>query len=534
MDDETSPSARALLPCLLPLDTLKKIRDQNLLILEPVDTLKQLWLQENTKEELDEQLFPWKEYRLNGRPPQSLKEFLDLFLLENGKHDSNRAIWIPESDAFVCIYKGGRAKERLLPGAYREGVLDLALSSKSYDKLSVFSSATEHAMSCLEFIFGLHDSHFQKLELPYTVPGDNGPPFCPLTNRCLEKLLIQNENRFNMFRLMAFTPEQSRVLAGSGANIGLSDCRFPDGGVAFVDEARRHSSLTRLSFYELLPFEDIHFVWCLDHLNLEYLKLSDITFDDEQTSRALSAAEINYLHLECCEFEDEEAEQVLIDNVRAERGPKGLYLLRDDFELAETHGDFMNPLRGNTHIDIGSLHVCHDNFQTLIAALPEHRGLTHLGLTDSTVSLYWWEKLMGAIAEHPSLQTLSFENIVEDREDHEDESLLFERHEPIHALAGMLAKNEQVDRIQVEDPLDEDVWNAVVVPRLEINLYRKRLLAIQKIQNPATRAAVTARALARLENKPSLQFMLLSQNEDIVFSYLAEALTRIDNEGSFI
>jgi hypothetical protein len=78
MDDEETipPSAQARLPCLLPLDTLKKIRDQKILVLEPADTLKDLWLQENTEEEH----FP--EYRLHGKP-QSLKAFLDLFLLEN-------------------------------------------------------------------------------------------------------------------------------------------------------------------------------------------------------------------------------------------------------------------------------------------------------------------------------------------------------------------------------------------------------------------------------------------------------------------
>jgi hypothetical protein len=55
MDEETTPaSARALLPCLLPLDTLKKIRDQNLLVLEPIKTLKKLRLQENTEEEVTE------------------------------------------------------------------------------------------------------------------------------------------------------------------------------------------------------------------------------------------------------------------------------------------------------------------------------------------------------------------------------------------------------------------------------------------------------------------------------------------------
>jgi hypothetical protein len=38
------------------------------------------------------------------------------------------------------------------------------------------------------------------------------------------------------------------------------------------------------------------------------------------------AADINQLHLEHCEFEDEEAVQVLVDNVRVERGQKKLSL----------------------------------------------------------------------------------------------------------------------------------------------------------------------------------------------------------------
>jgi hypothetical protein len=86
-------------------------------------------------------------------------------------------------------------------------------------------------------------------------------------------------------------------------------------------------------------------------------------------------------------------------------------------------------------------------------------------------------------------------------------------------------------KLKVRHVWNRNVWDTVVVPRLEINSYRKRLLAIQKIQNPATRAAVTARALVHLENKPLLQCMLLSQNEDIS-CYLSEALTKND-EASF-
>jgi hypothetical protein len=64
--------------------------------------------------------------------------------------------------------------------------------------------------------------------------------------------------------------------------------------------------------------------------------------------------------------------------------------------------------------------------------------------------------------------------------------------------------------------------------RLEINSYRKRLFAYQKIQNPATRAAVTARAIEHA--LPSMYASV--PNEDIISSYLTEALTRND-ESSF-
>jgi hypothetical protein len=248
----------------------------------------------------------------------------------------------------------------------------------------VFSSTFEQAMPCLEFLFGLHHSHFQELASYSNVRNlrkydEDEPPICPLTNLCLEKLFIQNENRENTFYSMAFTPEQSRVLAGSGTNIRLYDCGFPDGGVAFVDEARQHSRLIKLALGELLAFDETNSVWCVNHLNLEYLKLSFIPLVGGQTCRAVAGAEINYLYLEDCEFEgDEEAAQVLVDNVRAERGPKCLTLKGEPFYSSpERLGEFINALRGNTYLErlnLGSLLVSNGSFQALVAALPENRG----------------------------------------------------------------------------------------------------------------------------------------------------------------
>jgi hypothetical protein len=170
-----------------------------------------------------------------------------------------------------------------------------------------------------------------------------------------------------------------------------------------------------------------------------------------------------------CEFEDEEAVlAVLVDSVRVEEGSKGLSLQGHSFDSSEKFGDFMNALRGNTYLErldhIGNLHVRYGSFQALVAVLPENRGLTHLGLTGCTVNAQWRDQLMGATAEHPSLQTFSFEEVCD-----ENEGLFLERHEPIHALAGILAENEQVDEIEVADPFDRVAWNAVAVPSLEIN-----------------------------------------------------------------
>jgi hypothetical protein len=182
----TSPSKRA---------RLLQNTDQNLLVLLAVGNplLKQLWLQENTEGEC----FPWKEYRMHGQP-QSLKALLDLFLLENGEYDKHRAIWLPDSDSFVCFNTSRVQTIERLPRAYREGVFEVSLSSDKhwcYRTLSMLSSSVEQAMPCLEFLFGLHDSHFQELGLSYiAVPGvyAGEPHLCPLTNCCLEKLLLQN------------------------------------------------------------------------------------------------------------------------------------------------------------------------------------------------------------------------------------------------------------------------------------------------------------------------------------------------------
>jgi hypothetical protein len=135
---------------------------------------------------------------------------------------------------------------------------------------------------------------------------------------------------------------------------------------------------------------------------------------------------------------------------------------------------------------------------------------------------------MAANSTHPTLRTLNFRSIY--KEDAVSSGPI-EKRDSTKAVADMLLVNKHVDEIPFccERSFRRDDWNALVIPRVECNLYRKRFVTIEKIQEPATRAAVVARVLARVEKKPSLVWMALSHNHDVVCSYLVVARTQDDD-----
>jgi hypothetical protein len=119
---------------------------------------------------------------------------------------------------------------------------------------------------------------------------------------------------------------------------------------------------------------------------------------------------------------------------------------------------------------------------------------------------------------------------------------IFERIQPTHRLfltsvkgnrtevvADMMLVSKRFDGIPFcVYTFDYSLWDSPVAPRIECNLYRKRLRVLEKIEVPSTRAAFMARALAHLAKKPSLLYMALFQNRDIICDYLGEAFTRDD------
>jgi hypothetical protein len=93
----------------------------------------------------------------------------------------------------------------------------------------------------------------------------------------------------------------------------------------------------------------------------------------------------------------------------------------------------------------------------------------------------------------------------------------------VHAIANMLLVNKYIDEVPFRDeeaPFDRVDWDALVARRVECNLYRKRLSPIPKVKALSTRAVVVGRALVRVQKKPSLVWMVLSQSYDVICSCL--------------
>jgi hypothetical protein len=439
----------------------------------------------------------------------------------------NRSIWIwITANSYVSF-------DDCAVDSRHEKQFELYLRDTEEHNLSIHASTLEEAIVCLNYLLDLKDTHFVAMGIAYKddIRVYQGIRLCPLGADSLEKMLLQNAERLNIFNNMIFTPDHCRTLATSGieTNIEFCVCAFQDGGVAYVEASTARQDETSgpaiLGFFYRLPFNDINWALFLSQHKLKSLEIRGIHLNSEVGCRAVATAQVQCLTFtDQCELEDGGA--ALVESVRQGLGPKGLFFdgLRNDghpFDSSERLVTFISALRCNTNLERLELPRIKDRqvTQALAAALHENKGLVHLAVYFSVLDDSDRTELLKAISLHPSLCSLDLRCPRSDAK---------ERQNSTKAVADMLSVNERIDVMSFHRPsFDKDDWNMYVVPRLECNVYRKRFPSIHKIGEASTRAAVLARALEKFSSKPHLVWMLLNQNLDIVSRYLDAAHDQI-------
>jgi hypothetical protein len=148
----------------------------------------------------------------------------------------------------------------------------------------------------------------------------------------------------------------------------------------------------------------------------------------------------------------------------------------------------------------------------IAGAVKENKGLICLDLRFAPrMSDEIWDAVCVSLEAHPTLEVLDLRS----RDDFIAPAALKSR---IQALVNMLKVNISIHTIKIGDHnYQQKLFKESVIPHLETNRLRPRLLAIQKTLPQAYRAKVLGRALLAVRSDPNRFRMLLSGNSEIAF-----------------
>jgi hypothetical protein len=165
-------------------------------------------------------------------------------------------------------------------------------------------------------------------------------------------------------------------------------------------------------------------------------------------------------------------------------------------------------LRPNTAIRLRE----DDNRQVLAIAgfLRENKSLVELNFyNEIRVSDETWGAICVSLKTHPTLEVLKLPSA------HNNATAITSR---IQALLKMMKSNLSIQKIYLSEQYrGHELFRRSVIPYLETNRLRPRLLAIQKTRPIAYRAKVLGRALLAVRTDPNRFWMLLAGNAEVAF-----------------
>jgi hypothetical protein len=197
------------------------------------------------------------------------------------------------------------------------------------------------------------------------------------------------------------------------------------------------------------------------------------------------------------------------------QGPTGLDLCFMDNSI------IANGLRGNSRLQsfrpriFGNLDVGKRDILAIAEALKENKGLLDLDL--STAYFRENDETWGAICDslktHSTLEVLNLSSAL--TEATMAPEVVTSR---MQALSDMVKRNLSMHTLRLRQCYNEHVrFRGSVIPYLETNRLRPRLLAIQKSRPNTYRAKVLGRALLSARSDANSFWMLLSGNAEVAF-----------------
>ena len=216
---------------------------------------------------------------------------------------------------------------------------------------------------------------------------------------------------------------------------------------------------------------------------------------------------------------------ILCNGIRRNRGPTSLEQCHFNARpLAEA-------LRGNTRIKhlVSRLGVISaKELRFLLQALAENLCIEELNLEATGITDEGWTIMCQSLANHPALDCLHLMCTATFGIDSSWRLLLLSEARKSHrtqCLVEMLKVNTIVKHIHMIDAeYDETIWRDEIIPRLEMNRLRPRIVAVKKTQG-TLRAPLFGRALHTIRDNNTFLFMMAKGNVDS-FAGLARVRTR--------
>jgi hypothetical protein len=171
-----------------------------------------------------------------------------------------------------------------------------------------------------------------------------------------------------------------------------------------------------------------------------------------------------------------------------------------------------------------SSRIDNENWTVLCESLKVHPTLTSLGLHGQPINDENWAVLCESLEAHPTLTSLDLYGTRPLWRNTGRSRIVLEDDQKTHRtrlLAEMVQQNTVLHTIEQNTTYETDnqIYKQDISPRLEMNLYRPRVLAISKADISLRRALLgLALQTESVRNESNLLWMFLSGNADVVLS----------------